>query len=141
MCYWCEEKFFSGHQCKNKQLFRVKAYKGQYSSSNNSETDENPTVLAPALEEDEAPIISLNAVARTLALCGYKTMRVSGQIKGQKIYILVDSGSTHNFTNTYIIGRFGNEGVSTINSHVMVVVVDGNKIQCDNICTRLKWRT
>lgn len=47
-----------------------------------------------AEEELVSLVISLNALARIPSLDNYNKIRASGYVKGYKIHILVDSGTT-----------------------------------------------
>lgn len=47
-----------------------------------------------AEEELVSLVISLNALARIPSLDNYNTIRASGYVKGYKIHILVDFGTT-----------------------------------------------
>ena len=46
------------------------------------------------------PHISLNALKGTV---GFHTMKVTGKVGKQILHILVDSRSTHNFLNSYLV--------------------------------------
>jgi hypothetical protein len=52
--------------------------------------------------DEVLPEISLHAITKSLHP---KTMRVLGWIGGQKVVVLIDSGSTHNFVDTLVCKR------------------------------------
>ncbi|PKA61698.1 putative mitochondrial protein [Apostasia shenzhenica] len=96
LCYKCDEKYSFGHKCKN-QLYLIQ--------SNEEEADELedisedlvvPEVVPEKEEVEEGPQISLQALT---GLPSFNTMVVEGMIKKKSVFILVDSGSTHNFVD------------------------------------------
>jgi hypothetical protein len=52
--------------------------------------------------DEVLPEISLHAITKSLHP---KTMRVLGWIGDQKVVVLIDSGSTHNFVDTLVCKR------------------------------------
>lgn len=88
--------------------------------------------------QENTPMIPLNGLAGVPSLCNYRTMRVNGSIKGQKVHILISSGSTHNLIDANTVNRLGCTVASI--SPVTVVVADGSKIQCEKTCVDLKWK-
>nr|GMD47364.1 Retrovirus-related Pol polyprotein from transposon 17.6 [Ipomoea batatas] len=85
LCFSCNEKFTPGHRCAKPQLMLL-----EYA-------DEGDEVVSPPhveTHEDDALEISLHALSGWSA---QRTMRLSAQIFGRAITVLVDSGSTHNF--------------------------------------------
>jgi hypothetical protein len=79
LCYNCDDKYFLGHKCKEQKLFMA------ISEDISKEDVETPEVEL---------VISLNS------LTGFstpQTLKLIDYIKHQKVIILVDSGSTHNF--------------------------------------------
>nr|GEX85467.1 hypothetical protein [Tanacetum cinerariifolium] len=55
--------------------------------------------VMPEVTNEEIPQISFNALT---GLTSYRTMRVIGHFGRQRIHILIDSGSTHNFLDVYM---------------------------------------
>jgi hypothetical protein len=102
LCYNCDEKYFSGHKCKEQKCFMA------ISEDISEEDEETPSVsespestdITPPLDPLEVePTISLNA------LTGFsipQTLKLISHIKHRKVIILVDSGSTHNFIHRHI---------------------------------------
>ena len=74
--------------------------------------------------EGSRPIISLHALSGT---DGFQTMRIHGHVKNQKLVILIDTGSTHNFVDQTVIKRVG--GHLQAISNFMVTVANGEKIK------------
>lgn len=84
------------------------------------------------------PLISLNAIAGVPSLMHYKTIRVSGIASEHKLHILVDSSSTHNYVNAFTIQKLGFQvGDCPL---VAVMVDDGSRVQCSQICVGMSWR-
>jgi hypothetical protein len=102
LCYNCDDKYFPGQKCKEQKMFMA-------ISKDNLEEDvvtplvlESPEItdITPSFKPPEVElIISLNP------LTGFstpQTLKLIGYIKHQKVIILVDSGSTHNFIHRCI---------------------------------------
>jgi hypothetical protein len=102
LCYNCDDKYFSGHKCKEQNLFMA-------ISRDISEEDVETPIVHESLEITDItppsnpptvePIISLNALT---GFSAPQTLKLIGYIKHQKVIILVDSGSTHNFIHCHI---------------------------------------
>lgn len=86
--------------------------------------------------EDEVvePYISVNALAGSQ---NFQTMRVKGVIQNRVVYILVDSGSTHNFLDVNLAKELGCN-IETISAQA-ITVADGNNIPCNQVCKGLEW--
>lgn len=90
LCYHCDEKFTPEHYLKHKktQLFSMECEEEEGMEDDESKDEE--------MENTDKAQISLNAIT---GVSYYTTMRVRG-IHGNKIlYVLIDSGSTHNFVD------------------------------------------
>lgn len=91
LCYNCDEKFTPGHRCK--KLFLIEAC---YDGDNDVVMDEDETIIE---DSKVVPEISLHAISRG-------TMQVKWTIGSLTTIVLVDLGSTHNFTSEDIAGRW-----------------------------------
>jgi hypothetical protein len=106
LCYNCEEKWSHTHKCKAPKLYILlgteifaedRTEKIFYDTSDKVEPLSEPIILK-MLE----PEISLNAISGSL---NAKTMQVVGIIKDQRVVILIDSGSTHNFIDSSVVNK------------------------------------
>lgn len=90
LCFNCDEKFVPGHKCKVKQTFLIEPVE-----SDDEQELENPT-------EAEFTEISISVMAD---VHGPQTLRMGSRIKGRRIIVLIDNGSTHNFINQDVARR------------------------------------
>jgi hypothetical protein len=102
LCYNCEEKYFSGHKCKEQKLFMV------ISEDVPDEDVTVPLIEEPSLHDatqepsdppEVDPLISLHALT---SFSAPQTLNIIGYIKHRKVIILVNIGSTHNFIHRRI---------------------------------------
>ncbi|GJZ10399.1 putative mitochondrial protein [Tanacetum coccineum] len=98
------------------------------------EGNEEEFVLLEISNESEIPQISLNALT---GLTSYRTMRMIGHFGKQKIHILIDSGSTHNFLDVFMAKKLGCK-IQQIDP-LQVSVADGNKISTTSMCKKFSW--
>ncbi|KAK8933363.1 hypothetical protein KSP39_PZI015730 [Platanthera zijinensis] len=127
LCFNCDEKFAPGHKCQRTQAFMLY-----------QEAEE-----APAADEDELEVdledtefgVSMHALEGCVPPL---TMRLAGRIAQEKVTILVDSGSTHNFVHPDVAGRVGHGVDKGAAFHVMVA--DGSKLQCEGVLKGVELR-
>lgn len=127
LCYFCDEKYSFAHaqQHKKSQLYTV--------DGNKEELLEEEEIVQTE-GEGEIAQISVNAIA---GITDYTTMKVKGTHGKKIIYVLIDSGSTHNFIDVKIANLLGCKIQGA--GKARVSVADGTKI---NICGRVekfKW--
>ncbi|XP_071913952.1 uncharacterized protein [Coffea arabica] len=134
LCYWCNERYSPGHQCKRRQLFRIECVE--------EETEEQEP---ECLEEDEQEVLTEGNLAQisTSAMCSllvpnFRTMRIHGQIERKTFSILIDCGSSHNFLHPNMVRKFGLRTVQV--APVKVVVADGNSLTTTTLCPGFQWR-
>jgi hypothetical protein len=139
LCYNCDEKYFPEHKCKEENIFMA-------ISEDVSEDDVEPPPVSKSPEPTDMtppsdppkvePIISLDSLT---GFSAPQTLNLIGYIKHQKVIILVDSRSTHNFihhhiaqeTNCYICA-VNNFQINTINGGSMNC---GGR--CENVCLQI----
>ncbi|KAJ8629431.1 hypothetical protein MRB53_022754 [Persea americana] len=129
LCFKCNKKFTKGHQCKKKQLYVLD---GDQEDSDQEPIQEEES--EEVLEQEGDLQISINAITGSIS---YRTMRVHGLVKKQKVVILIDTGSTNNFLNQEVVKRAGVEIVAT--DPLTVFVADGTKMTSSAACKGFKW--
>ncbi|TXG70529.1 hypothetical protein EZV62_005464 [Acer yangbiense] len=92
LCYNCDEKFRPGHKCKSFTLFLI---------NGNDYCDEDMD-CSPDSDVIAHPEISLDAIA---GVTNPQTIRVIGYYHNKPLYILLDSGSTHNFLDHSVASK------------------------------------
>ncbi|KAL1224617.1 putative mitochondrial protein [Cardamine amara subsp. amara] len=129
LCYFCDEKYTPGHYVKHKktQLFSMEVDEEQDEFEDCMESEEE-------LEEEIRPRISVNAVQ---GISTYRTMRVKGLCGKKVIFILIDSGSTHNFIDADIADKIG---CVSKKSKIEVEVADGRKLGVSGKVDQFKWQ-
>ena len=97
-----------------------------------SESPEITNITPPEVE----PVISLNA------LTGFsfpQTLKLIGYIKHQKVIILVDSGSTHNFIH-HRIAQENHFYIHVVNDF-QIMIANGGSMKCggrcENVCLQI----
>lgn len=60
------------------------------------------------------------------------------KLRDQKVVVLVDCRTSHNFIAIQLVVELGLEVLSTPTYHVQVV--DGDKIKGQGVCHRVKWQ-
>lgn len=129
LCYYCDEKYTPGHYLKHKkaQLYLLE-----------SEEDEEFFEAQNGVQEEEGDIahISVSAVAGVTE--NYRTMKVRGLCGKRTLYILIDSGSTHNFMDPRVAEQLNCE----IKPPQMrkVAVADGGKLTVRGRVEKFEWR-
>jgi hypothetical protein len=134
--YNCDDKYFSGHKCKEQKIFMAIS---EYISEEDVETPivlESPKItdITPPSDPPEVePIISLNALTGFSAL---QTLKLIGYIKHRKVIILVDSGSTHNFIHRCI----AQEAHCYIHAveNFQIMIANGGSMKCGGSCENVR---
>jgi hypothetical protein len=131
LCYNCDEKYFPGHKYKEQNIFMA------ISEDISEEDVENPLVsnstkttdITPPSDPPEVePVISLNSLT---GFSAPQTLKLIGYIKHQKVIILVDSGSTHNFIRH--IAQETHFYIRAINIF-QTMIANGGSMKCGGRC-------
>lgn len=131
LCYYCDEKFSPEYQLKHR---KTQLYAMEVEEVHEEEEWENGGSGKTEVVKREIAQISLNAVVGST---DYTTMRVRGTRGNKTLYILLDSGSTHNFIDTTIVERLGCK-IEPV-GRKQVAVEDGNKIGVCGKVSNLHW--
>lgn len=130
LCYYCDEKYTPGHYLKHKktQLYMMEA---------DDKEEFYEAEEAPLLEETEGDIaqISVSAVAGVSE--DFRTMKVRDWHGKKTLYILIDSGSTHNFMDPGMAKKLGCKVLPPRMKRV--AVADGGKLSVEGRVEMFQW--
>ena len=93
------------------------------------------TLEDQGVEETACAQISLQALD---GVTTYQTMRVTGHVGKKGLQLLLDSGSTHNFIDTFKALRLGCK-IEHI-TPMGVKVADGGQLVCDKVIKGFRWK-
>jgi hypothetical protein len=139
LCYNCDDKYFAGHKCKEQKLFMAifeDISEEDVETPLVSESPKITDIIPPSDPPEVEPIISLNALT---SFSTPQTLKLIGYIKHQKVIILVDSGSTHNFIHR----RIAQETHCYIHAvnNFQIMITNGGSMKCggrcENVCLKI----
>ncbi|RVW78323.1 Retrovirus-related Pol polyprotein from transposon 17.6 [Vitis vinifera] len=130
LCFWCDEKFTPGHKCKRKQLYVM-----QIQVETDGEGPEGNLQMEGLGEEDEQIQLSLNAL---MSNEDSQTMTLNGNYKGRSLFVLIDSGSSHNFLSSKVAKRV--DCCWQKARGIRVTVANGQELHCTALCSDFRWR-
>ena len=130
LCYNCDEKCAPGHKCKAKFFLLI----GEDEDQKSMMIQEKELVIDNSDSSLTAfPEVSMHALTGKISP---RTIRVKGRIGNHYVYILIDTGSTHNVIQEMIVHQLG---LSIIPSkHFKVYIGNEDFLVCDNSCVEVK---
>lgn len=131
--FQCDKKFVPGHKCKKRQLYMLTVNNDESEETQVEERLEDGVQLIG--EEALAPQLSLNAINGT---CSYQTMRVKGHVGTRMLFLLIDSGSTHNLMDNKVAKQLGYT-LEPIDE-LRVTAANGNELTCTEMCRTFQWK-
>jgi hypothetical protein len=132
LCYNYDDKYFSGHKCKEQNLYMAISEdisEEDVETPLMSESPEITNITPPSEPPEVEPVISLNALFGFFAP---QTLKLIGYIKHQKVIILVDSGSTHNFIHCHI-AQETHCYIHVVNKF-QIMIANGGSMKCGGHC-------
>lgn len=127
MRFHCNEKYVTGHRCKNQRAFVLEVEQDvkeelEWGFERKQEVNETSPIE-----------IYANAMAGVL---GVNAIRLVGRIMGKEVGFLVDTEATHNFIDTLIMERL--QLTDTPINTFVVTVTRGEKIEGEKHCRGVK---
>lgn len=124
LCFNYDEIYHVGHRCKKSFVILVEE------DFNEEEVELSPEEME---EEESEMVVTLNAVA------GRKipnTIKIPGRVGQEKINILINLGSTHNFLDPEIAHKVG---CCSEKTHIfLVTIVNGSRVECNAKCSNFE---
>jgi len=126
-CFWFDEKCIPGHRCQNNKLYSLYIVEeNREGSEEKGVTEVNPDTYNPH--------ISFNALEGVIRL---NTLRVTGRVEKQPLFILLDSGSTHNFISNQVADKLHCKLTSI--KALTLQVANGGTMTCTSVCSHFQW--
>ncbi|KAI0488683.1 hypothetical protein KFK09_028522 [Dendrobium nobile] len=107
LCFRCDEKYTSGHRCKDQTLQVLTIYDDEEIEKGCEEEIEEEMEEKLYLDLVE---VSLNSV---VGFTKNHTIKVKGEIEDKEEVVLIDSGVTYNFISTLVVDQLGVRLVDT----------------------------
>ncbi|CAA0832635.1 Unknown protein, partial [Striga hermonthica] len=121
LCFRCEEKYTPGHRCKQNYLIEF------VDSDDEEPVIEEEREVEVEVLDDEAEI-SVHAMVGTK---GSRTMRLPAWVKDQRVTVLVDNGSSHNFINATLSHKL--KLPTSMVEPFEVRVANGERLRCSKV--------
>lgn len=135
LCYNCDEFYVHGHKCQKLQLFLMVGDEEKTWEMENELCDEIDKEVELIQSDFDEGGISIHTLKGTH---GIHTLQIEGMIKGQRITMLVNTGSTHNFISQTLVKS---QKLSTIDCAQMnISLADGSSTACNKKVEGLVWR-
>jgi hypothetical protein len=134
LCYNCDEKWNPAHKCKPPKLFLMHGC-DSFSEEKLEEVfyedslDWGDHTVDPIVTEAADPEISLHAIVGSVSP---NTMRLVGSLRNQRVVILLDSGSTHNFLDPTVLRRAPLS--VAVGVTLKVRVANGATVESEGLC-------
>lgn len=126
ICFRCDKRFSPGHKCKVNKLKTITLIEEEYKED--SIDEEIEVIKIKKVETNKIELASELVVGITTP----KTMNLLGEIKGDKVVMLVDSETTHNFIVKELLEKWKFKK-ETIEKY-LVVIGNGEKVEWEGKC-------
>jgi hypothetical protein len=136
ICYNYDDKYFPGHKCKEQNLFMAISEdisKEDVKTPLMSESLEITDITPPSDPPEVELIISLNDLT---GFSAPQTLKLISYIKHQKVIILVDSGSTHNFIH-HCIAQETHCYIHVV-KNFQIMIANGGSMKCGGRCENVR---
>jgi hypothetical protein len=139
LCYNCDEKYFPGHNCTEKNIFMA-------ISKDISEEDVESPLVSVSLEpiditppSDPPEVESVIYLNDLTGFSTHQTLKLIVYIKHRKVIILVDGGRNHNFIHRRI-AKETNCYIRVVNNFQIMIANCGSMKfggRCENVCLQI----
>ncbi|XP_071680601.1 uncharacterized protein [Lolium perenne] len=139
LCFTCGEKYAPGHKCGNTvQLHVVEELLSmlQVSDSEGEACTAETEVFEDAITDSHEVLMSISKQAVNGSEAP-RSMRLSGQIQGRDVLILIDSGSSSNFVSENLASKL--TGVQQLDNPIKVKVAGGGVLEGNSEIPDCVW--
>lgn len=126
VCFRCDERFFPGHVCKNKQLHVILLGEDEDEERKEPKDGEEE-------ESEETTALQLN-MSSVVGVTSKKSLKLWGTIKDKRVIVLVDSGASHNFLSHDLVRDLKLQPEAT--KGYTVEVGNGQRVKSQGVCQK-----
>ncbi|CAL9223350.1 unnamed protein product, partial [Arabidopsis halleri] len=134
LCFLCDEKYTAYHYLKHRktQVYMIEVEEELVDQEVITREESDSQQID--IDNSCSPQVSVSAVA---GIADYRTMKVRGIHNKQVLFVLLDSGSTHNFMDPQTAERLGvcKKAAGLAN----VSVADGSKLKVHGLVEKFQW--
>ena len=139
LCFKCDEKYYSGHKCKAKEIRELRMFVVR------ADNVEEKIIEEDIYEQNELCTMELNieiegvvelCINSVVGLTNPGTMKVRGKIQGREVIVLIDCGATHNFISDKLVAMLKLNTKET--SNYGVILGSETAIKGKGICERVE---
>ena len=133
LCLRCNDKWGPNHQCKQGKSFSI-IVASDDELANDEQSSDDETDEVNSLEEDIMEgELTLNALKGPLKPT---VMRLLATVEGREVYVLVDSGASHNFINSKLVKKLHLQ--ATPIEAFDVKVANGERLRCTHVVKQIQ---
>ncbi|XP_048602698.1 uncharacterized protein LOC125588971 [Brassica napus] len=134
LCFRCDEKFFRNHKCPKPELTVLI----MHDDGKEEVFDEEPCELLDEEENEVEAVVAEVSISSVVGLTSSRTMKLKGELGGEEVTVLIDSGASHNFISEKMASRMGLITKNTTRYGVMVA--GGVKVQGRGVITGVELK-
>ena len=139
LCFKCDEKYYSGHKCKTKEIREQRKFVVR---ANNMEEEiiekdehEQKELCSMELKSEIVGVVEL-CITSVVGLTNPGTMKVRGKIQGREAIVMINCRATHNFISDKLVSMLKLNTKDT--SNYEVILGSGTVIKGKGICEKVE---
>jgi hypothetical protein len=126
LCFRCGDKWSRDHRCPEQIPLHVLQETWEICHGDDSEYADPDA--EPDIGADHQCCVTIS-VAATQCVLAPRTIQFRGELQGQSVLILLDSGISHSFVSASVASSLS--GIQSSSQVVWVKVADGGRIRCN----------
>ena len=139
LCFKCDEKYYSGHKCKAKEIRELRMFVVRADDVDEEIIEEDEYDLkglkTMELQNDLGEVVEL-CINSVVGLTNPGTMKIRGTIQSKEVVVLVDCGATHNFISDRLVMTLKLPSKDT--SNYGVILGSGTTIKGKRVCEKVE---
>ncbi|XP_031737566.1 uncharacterized protein LOC116402457 [Cucumis sativus] len=139
LCFKCDEKYYSGHKCKAKDIRELRMFVVRDDDVEEEIIEEDEydkkNLRVMELQHDPGEVVEL-CINSVVGLTNPGTMKIRGTLQSKEVVVLVDCGATHNFISDRLVKTLKIPTKDTANYGV--ILGSGTAIKGKGVCEKVE---